>query len=79
MPLAFPEPAYMPCDCCGASVARSEQADHICDAERVHAYRLFPFRGEVAAFDSQLAGWLATARGQFAMWIAERDRRGLAA
>lgn len=79
MTLAFPEPAHMPCASCGASVARDAESTHVCDVERLHRFRLFPFRDEIAAFDSQLAGWLSTARGQFAMWVAERDRRSLAA
>ena len=37
-------------------------------------FRIFQLRGEIAAFDAQLASWLATARGRFAAWIAERDR-----
>ncbi len=32
------------------------------------------FASEIAAFDTQLAAWLSTARGRFAAWIAERDR-----
>jgi hypothetical protein len=38
-------------------------------------FRLFQLREEIAAFDAQLAGWLASSRGRFAAWIAERDRR----
>jgi hypothetical protein len=38
-------------------------------------FRLFQLRDEIAAFDAQLAEWLRSARGRFAAWIAERDRR----
>ncbi|MGH3079940.1 MAG: hypothetical protein ACRDNH_02240 [Gaiellaceae bacterium] len=46
-------------------------------------FRLFQLRDEIASFDAQLSEWLASARGRFATWIAERDRlagpNGLAA
>jgi hypothetical protein len=38
-------------------------------------FRLFQLRDEIATFDAQLVAWLASARGRFAIWIAERDRR----
>jgi hypothetical protein len=65
----------MPCPECGASVARGQADAHTCEAERLLDFRLFQLRDEIAAFDAQLAHWLATARGRFAAWIAERDRR----
>lgn len=71
----FPQPSHMPCTECGASVERAAAAAHVCDGERVLDFRLFQLREEIAAFDAQLAAWLATARGRFAAWIAERDRR----
>ena len=47
--------------------------------DELHRFRLFAFRGEIAAFDAQLTDWLASAPGSFAIWVAERDRRGLTA
>jgi hypothetical protein len=67
----------MPCPQCGASVDRAEADAHVCDAERLLDFRLFQLREEIAAFDAQLARWLESARGRFAAWIAERDRRAL--
>jgi hypothetical protein len=74
-----PAPTHMPCVDCGASVAHAEFPSHVCDPERLHRFRLFPFRDEIEAFDTQLDEWLASARGRFAIWVAERDRRGLTA
>ena len=71
----FPQSRFMPCTECGTSVDRTATAPHVCDRERMLDFRLFQLREEVAAFDAQLADWLATARGRFAAWIAERDRR----
>jgi hypothetical protein len=72
---SFPQPRHMPCPQCGASVDRADTGTHVCDAERLLDFRLFQLREEMAAFDAQLARWLESARGRFAAWIAERDRR----
>jgi hypothetical protein len=69
---------YMPCADCGASVDLAASAAHECETERLLDFRLFQLRDEIAAFDAQLGEWLATARGRFAAWLAERDRRGTA-
>jgi hypothetical protein len=73
---SFPQSRYMPCPACGASLERAEAAAHTCDTERLLNFRLFQLREEIEAFDSQLAEWLASARGRFAAWLAERERRG---
>jgi hypothetical protein len=65
----------MPCPECGGSVERADVAAHVCEGERLLDFRIFQLREEIAAFDSQFARWLASARGRFAAWIAERDRR----
>jgi hypothetical protein len=66
--LSLPEPAFMPCAHCGASVARGDGA-HVCDDERRLAYELFQFDGE-------LGRWLGTPEGRFEQYYAERMRRG---
>ena len=70
----FPESRFTPCLQCGANVPKDAMDDHVCDRERVLDFRVFQLRGEIASFDAQLTAWLATARGRFAAWIAERDR-----
>jgi hypothetical protein len=72
---SFPQSRYMPCAECGASVERTAAAVHECDTERLLDFRLFQLREEIATFDAQLEDWLASARGRFAAWIAERDRQ----
>ena len=73
---AYPESAFRPCPECGASLERTDLDQHVCDETRRLDFRLFQLRGEIAAFDVQLADWIATARGRFATWLAERDRLG---
>lgn len=72
---SFSQSRYMPCSECGTSLDRTASAPHVCNAEQVLDFRLFQLRDEIAAFDAQLAAWLASSRGRFAAWIAERDRR----
>jgi hypothetical protein len=64
--LSLPEPAFMPCAHCGASVARGDA--HDCDDERRLAFDLFRFDGELGA-------WLASPEGLFEQYDAERRRR----
>src|SRR5206468_4890379 len=65
----------LPISECGASVEHSEVGAHVCERERLLDYRLFQLREEIGAFDAQLAAWRASARGRFAAWVAERERR----
>jgi hypothetical protein len=71
---SFPRSRYMPCSECGGSVDRAASGPHLCEPERLLDFRLFQLRPEIGAFDAQLTTWLASARGRFAAWIAERDR-----
>jgi hypothetical protein len=70
----FAHPRYMPCTECGTSVAAAERDEHVCDPERLLDYRMFQLREEVAAFDTGLRGFLESAHGRFAQWLAERER-----
>jgi hypothetical protein len=76
MPGPLPRPRYRPCAVCGASVDTQSPEPHECESERALDFYLLELRDEIAAFDAQLAAWLATAAGRFATWIAERDRLG---
>jgi hypothetical protein len=71
---AFPQPRHAPCTECGASVERAAAGSHECDLERLLDHRLLQLRDEIAAFDEQLTAWLASPRGRFAAWLAERGR-----
>jgi hypothetical protein len=71
---AYPQPPHTPCPHCGASVELSRFDNHVCDPDKKLDYHLYLVRDEVAAFDEELATWLASARGRFAAWLAERER-----
>ena len=55
-----PESRFTPCVECGAWVPHGTTEEHVCDGERVLDFRIFQLRGEIAAFDAQLAAWLST-------------------
>lgn len=70
----FFESRHMPCDECGASVARDERDDHVCDPDRRIDYVLFQLRHEIEAFDGALGDYLRSPQGRFLEWLAERER-----
>jgi hypothetical protein len=70
----LPEPTYMPCVECGATVARVETDAHVCERERWVDYQMFQSRDEVDAVADELAAYLSSPTGRFELWCAERDR-----
>lgn len=66
---------FVPCDECGASVAKSELATHACDEGRRLEYQLFQHREELAAVEDEIRAYLDSPRGRFDAWYAERRRR----
>ena len=64
----------MPCPVCGASVARAQRGEHLCDEERRVDYELFQLRGEKAVFDAQLGAYLDSPHGRFELYYAARER-----
>ena len=72
---AFPQPSYMPCGECGASVARADAVLHVCDPDRLVEFHFFHLREERERFDDQLSTFLESPRGRFELWYASRQRR----
>jgi hypothetical protein len=72
--LNLPQPSFMPCTTCGASVAREERGTHECDEERRLDYQVHQLREEIEAFGSSFAAFLETPQGRFAAWDAEQRR-----
>jgi hypothetical protein len=66
----------MPCAECGASVARDESGEHVCDPERLLDFCLFQLRDEIERLDEEVATYLESPQGRFEAWEAERRRRG---
>jgi hypothetical protein len=75
VPIELPEPDEESCPDCGASVAREDAHAHECEPDDVLDYRLFLERVEPVTLNEELAAYLASPRGQFEAWYAERQRR----
>jgi hypothetical protein len=73
--IEVPEPEEMPCPDCGAPVAREEVQTHECEPDEALDYRLFLHRVEEVTLNDELTAYLASPRGQFEAWYAERQRR----
>jgi hypothetical protein len=71
---AFPQPHYLPCHECGASVGRGEAASHVCELERRLDYLLLRLSSELARFEEELALYLESPHGRFEVWYAARRR-----
>jgi hypothetical protein len=67
-----PRPTFTACRDCGEALHRDERDAHRCDEGKQLELAV---RRELAAFEGELGTWLDTARGRFAAWLAERDRR----
>jgi hypothetical protein len=72
---SLPQPAYLPCPMCGASVARGLQDEHECDEAQRLSYELLQIRLESDRFDLELERWLGSPAGRFAEYYAARQRR----
>jgi hypothetical protein len=72
---SLPQPAYLPCPECGASLALGELAEHACDEAQRIRYELFQIRCETERFDDELAAWLRTKHGRFEVFYAARARK----
>jgi hypothetical protein len=64
---------YMPCPDCGASLERRDDT-HECERERWLEFQLFQLRDEIDEFEVELSGYLASPRGRFELYYAERER-----
>jgi hypothetical protein len=70
----LPDRNEMPRPDCGASLSREEAPRHECESQAVLDYRLFLERQEEVTLDDELAAYLASPRGRFEAWYAERQR-----
>jgi hypothetical protein len=74
MEFALPEPQFMPCPDCGASLSRAERPEHVCERERLLDYRLVGLRSELESFEDEFGSYLETPQGRFGAWYAARRR-----
>jgi hypothetical protein len=75
MSLELPRPQHMPCEECGASLARDEEASHECDHERWLDFNLFKLKTELDGFEAEIIEYLASPHGLFESYCAARQRQ----
>ena len=68
------EPYLRSCSECGEVMPRDDLDGHVCDRERWLDYELARQRPSLQAFDAELADWLQSAHGRFAVFYAARGR-----
>lgn len=69
------EPQHMPCLECGASVARAQRDEHVCEQERWLTYQMFQLRGEIERLEAEVRTYFSSPNGRFELWYAARQRR----
>ncbi len=75
---SLPQPAFLPCPICGASVARGMQDGHECEESQRMSYERLQVQLETDRFDLELSRWFASPAGRFAVYYAERQRHAAA-
>lgn len=73
--LEFPDPADLPCPDCGVSVRPDDAHLHACPPGHFPPRQLFLEDEEHVTLSDEVAAYLASPRGQFEVWYAERQRR----
>jgi hypothetical protein len=67
---------FMPCSECGASIDRTNEAGHVCSAERRADFQMSELRDEVASLELGVRRYLRSPAGRFEVWLAARRVRG---
>lgn len=65
---------YLPCRECGLLLSSEQRPCHVCDPEDSVAYQVTKVRVQLTAFESEVARFLETSAGKFAVYLAERQR-----
>jgi hypothetical protein len=73
--MPFPgTPQHLPCPECGASVPQAAFGGHVCDWEQWLDHQVTARREELERIEADLGAYLASPKGRFELWYAERDR-----
>ena len=66
---------FVPCEDCGASVAKSEYEAHVCEPNRRVEYQMTQHRMDIAGVEDEIRTYFDSPKGRFEAWYAERKRR----
>jgi len=65
---------YLPCPGCGALLSSEQRSGHVCDPEETALHQVVKARVQLARFEEEVARFLATSQGRFALFLAKRQR-----
>jgi hypothetical protein len=66
---------FVPCEDCGASIAKSEYEAHVCEPGRRLEYQMIQHRDDIAGLTDEIRTYFDSPTGRFEAWYAERKRR----
>lgn len=66
---------YLPCNECGALLSSEQRSRHVCSPEDSAIHLVTKARVQLTVLEDELARFLATSEGKFALFLAERQRR----
>jgi hypothetical protein len=65
---------YLPCRECGLLLSSEQRPCHVCSPEDSVAHQVAKVRVQLTAFENEVAQFLETSAGRFALFLAERQR-----
>jgi hypothetical protein len=65
---------YLPCSECGALLSSEQRRRHVCSADDAAVHQVTKARVQLTLLEDELARFLETAQGRFALYLARRQR-----
>jgi hypothetical protein len=65
---------YLPCRECGALLSSEQRSRHVCRPEDFVVHQVTKARVQLTAFENEVAQFLETSAGKFALFLAKRQR-----
>jgi hypothetical protein len=65
---------YLPCRECGVSLSSEQRSRHVCRPEDSVIHQVTRARVQLAVFENEVADFLETPEGKFALFLAGRQR-----
>jgi hypothetical protein len=64
---------YLPCRECGLLLSSEQRSSHACSPEDSVVHQVTKARVQLTVFENELAQFLETSAGKFALFLAERQ------
>lgn len=63
---------YLPCSECGSLLSSEQRSRHACDPDESAAHQIVKARVQLTVFEDEVARFLETSAGKFAVFLAQR-------